>query len=120
MPVPKAKEEAEEPDLMTVFSETYASFVGFVRETACFIPDETARARLCSGIDRDPALALIVMMQYLTPQIQSEIEQRDEKRLRARAFFFFADISNVIIPEEVIERAYAFGDLFCLLINQLK
>ena len=106
-------------DIMTLFCDAWIQFVRFVHENSHYILDPKMREKLCKGIDRDPALALVVLAEKLTPEIKKEIGDHDEKALRTR-FADQVDMGDLELPEDVIERAFTFGELFCLLVNELQ
>lgn len=119
--VPKEKEEAliASVDILTLFTDTWQQFVEFVHANKEYVLDPRIRERLIKGVDRDAALALVVMSESLTDDIQKEIVTHDEQALRTRLNRIIC-IGDVDIPPDALERAFVFGELFCLCVNNLN
>ena len=118
---PKEKEEAEEEQAVSIialFKSSWEDFLLFVKEHIHLLNDAEAAERIYGTINVDAALALVVLSQQLTPEIQAEILNRDEAALRAR-MGKFSHVSESEVPPDVIERAFAFGELFIVLVNEL-
>lgn len=117
---PKEKEEIEEEavSIIALFKSSWEDFLIFVKDHIHLLNDAEAAERIYGTINVDAALALVVLSQQLTPEIQEEILNRDEAALRAR-MSKFSHVSESEVPADVIERAFAFGELFIVLVNEL-
>lgn len=119
---PKDKEEAEPPlmkSLEEVFDETWEKFVFFIKEHAMFLDNPEQEDLLKRGIDRAPELALVTLMQKLTPEIMKMIGEQDIGGL-AKLLPSGLQIDLTKFPQAAITRAFRFGDVFCMIISKLR
>lgn len=114
------EEVVEHSDLFAVFETAYSKFVAWVKENAHLLQDKQAIASVVKGVDRDPALAIIVLQSKLaSAEVRAAIAARDEVFFR-KAISGTFDSAHLVFPDTVVAKGFQFAEVFVQIIDEIQ